>query len=263
MPEYEKFLYRPNATLPAEHLTILEKGNDLSEKEVLAHAEKNQLLEDGYLKGENGFYHAKDGSVYVAVRTPMPNVSIEMIDWWFWWHPAEALRYQIWYPEMHFDARADFGGHYDNNTKSYRERLHLSTHYVTEDIGTGREELIIDFMSPKAFGFNPNLLRYSTEQTILCTRVGLPAKGVWFTDMCHEVRKTGKGVEMRSRFWIGRDIRRMGGLAQGFLNALLNKPFVKKQLIPKDIGKHMFQHCSQEYHNLALLLPEIYPEEGP
>lgn len=77
------------------------------------------------------------------------------------------------------------------------------------------------------------------------------------------VRKTADGgVEMRSRFWIRHQVRRMGGFGQGILNVILNQPFVKKKLIPKAVGKAMFHHCSQEYHNLADILPQVFSEEG-
>ena len=50
----------------------------------------------------------------------------------------------------------------------------------------------------------------------------------------------------------------MGGFAQGFFNFILNISFVKKALLPKDLGSNMFHHCSQEYHNLGSFLPELY-----
>ena len=53
----------------------------------------------------------------------------------------------------------------------------------------------------------------------------------------------------------------MGGFAQGILNTILNTAFVKKNLLPKGLGKAMFHHCSQEYHNLAEILPQVYGEE--
>ncbi len=39
-----------------------------------------------------------DGVGQVAARTPMPGVGPEMVDWWFDWHPREAIRYRIWHP---------------------------------------------------------------------------------------------------------------------------------------------------------------------
>ena len=132
---------------------------------------------------------------------------------------------------------------------------------MTEDVGTGKEKIMIDFMSPAEFGFDAVRLD-SKKETVICARVGSPDQGVWGTRMCHYVRTTKEGVEMRSRFWIGHQVQRMGGFAQGLLNSILNKPFVKKKLIPKALGKAMFHHCSQEYHNLAAILPQVYQEEA-
>ncbi|TDA30619.1 MAG: hypothetical protein DSO00_00830 [Archaeoglobi archaeon] len=51
------------------------------------------------------------------------------------------------------------------------------------------------------------------------------------------------GIELRSRFWIGEEIR-VRGLLRKFFNLLLSKPSVKRKIIPKNIGKHMFRHCA-------------------
>jgi len=260
MNNFEKYLKRPNAPMPQEHLDILEKGKEISLDEMLHRKEINQLFNDGYLNTENGFRRLEDGSAYITVLTPMPHVTIDMINWWFWWHAAEPVRYQIWYPDMHFDNSADFQGAYDDASKSYQERLHLSTHLVTENVGLGKDKILIDFMHPVDFGFDKNKLN-PNKNTIICARVGAPDKGAWGTEMCHFVRTTNEGVEMRSRFWIGNKIYRMGGFAQGFLNNILNSTFIKKKLIPREVGKCMFHHCSQEYHNLAEILPQLYKEE--
>ena len=39
-------------------------------------------------------------------------------------------------------------------------------------------------------------------------------------------------------------------------------PQLQRLDIPKNIGKAMFHHCSQEYHNLADILPQVYQEEA-
>lgn len=260
MSSYTKYLKRPNTPMPKEHLDILEKGQEVSDDLMLPLKEINQLFKTGYLKGENGFRRNEDGSVYAAILTKMPKVKIEMLDWWFWWHAAEDIRYQIWYPDMHFAISADFQGHYNNDSKSYRERLHLSSHLVTENVGTGKEKILIDFMNPADFGFDETKLD-PKKMTIICARVGSTDRGVWGTKMCHFVRTTDEGVEMRSRFWIGHQVERMGGFAQDFLNSILNKPFVKRKLIPKGLGKAMFHHCSQEYCNLREILPQLYKEK--
>ena len=185
-----------------------------------------------------------------------------MIDWWFWWHATESIRYQIWYPEKHFGIKSDWGGYYNDESKSYRERLNHSTHYVTEDIGVGKETLVIDFMSPEAFGFDIGKMRTSKMGTIICGKGGFYDKGVWTADMCHAVRETEDGLEMRSRFWIGNEIDRMNKFGRTIINSLLNKPFIKRRLIPKNLGRYLFFHCTQEFNNLSSILSVLYQKEN-
>lgn len=260
MKKFEKYLNRENSPMPKEHVEILERGEELTADLVLQRTEINKLFNEGYLESESGFRRNEDGSVYVTVLTQMPKVSTEMLDWWFWWHAKEGVRYQIWYPDMHYDINADFQGHYEDESKTYRQRLHLSKHLVREDVGLGKDKILIDFMHPSDFGFDQVKLDVH-RGTIICARVASPEKGVWGTEMCHFVRGTAEGVEMRSRFWIGNKIARMGGFGQKFINSILNKPFVKRKLIPNAITTAMFHHCSQEYHNLADILPELYKQE--
>lgn len=259
--QFEKYLNRPNAEMPKAHIEIIKNKIELNVIAALKRNNINALFNDGYLDKEDGFCRLENGSMYTAVLTKMPSVTLDMINWWFWWHAAEGVRYQIWYPEMHFDNDSDFGGYYNDESKSYSERLHLSSHLVTEDVGMGKEEILINFKSPEEFGFDVNKLD-PKKNTIICANVGSPSKGLWFVDMCHFVRTTEEGVEMRSRFWMGHHIQKMKGNGKSFLNSILNKAFVKRNLIPKKAGWNMFHHCSQEYHNLASLLPTLYKEEN-
>jgi hypothetical protein len=244
--DYEKYLLRENTSLPEIHREILKKGEDIPQEGVLRFTEKDRLLDPGYMPFENGFCHFEDGSAYVACLTKMFGVKIEMLYWWFQWYARSGIRYRIWYPENHFDAYTDSAGF---------------THYVTEDVGAGKQKLIIHFMTPAEFGFDKEKLKKVDfgRVAIICAEVGvaIPLHVVWHTKMCHMAREIDGGIELRSRFWIGEEIRVKGPLGK-FFNLLLNKPSVKRKIIPKNIGKHMFHHCAQEYHNLAEILPEIY-----
>ena len=257
----DKYLNRPNATMPEEHNEILSNKTEIPIASILKRNDINQLLKPGYLSTENGFCRLEDGTMYVSALTKMPGVTLEMIDWWFWWHAAEAQRYQIWYPDMHYDISSYFRGSYTDTTLSYSERLHQSAHLVNEDIGSGAEDILIDFISPEDFGFDPRQLDPEKE-TIICARVGSPEMGSWGSEMVHFVRATADGVEMRSRFWIGNKIYEINKSEEINLHPILNKPFVKKRLIADEVGINMFHHCAQEFHNLAEVLPELYEKMG-
>lgn len=80
--------------------------------------------------------------------------------------------------------------------------------------------------------------------------------------MCHFIRKKNKGVEMRSRFWIGHTVLIAGVPEKSIMNRLINTKMAKKLLLPKKVGFAMAMHCAQEYNNLAEILPDLYKDYG-
>ena len=64
-------------------------------------SEANQLLNSLYSPFESGWKRLDSGVIHIAVRTPMPGVAPEMIDWWLgflhhteeykWWHPRDHV----------------------------------------------------------------------------------------------------------------------------------------------------------------------------
>ncbi|MBL8793576.1 MAG: hypothetical protein JNM56_06715, partial [Planctomycetia bacterium] len=67
-------------------------------------ADAGQLLDPAREALENGYALCDDGSLRVAIRTPMPGVSPAMVDWWFGWHSDEPQRYKLWQPRAHVHA---------------------------------------------------------------------------------------------------------------------------------------------------------------
>jgi len=76
------------------------------------------------------------------------------------------------------------------------------------------------------------------------------------------VRNTAGGVEMRSRFWIGRNLRFTPFSERSPVQRLINTKFMRKLFIPADTPAQMAHHCAQEYSNLAAILPELYRNYG-
>ena len=66
--------------IPIEHEDIIESKNELPKDYILAQLNINALFNTGYLQAENGYRHNRGGSVYAAVLTQMPSVTIDMID---------------------------------------------------------------------------------------------------------------------------------------------------------------------------------------
>ena len=258
---YAKYFYQAPARIADDIIQALQSG-PMDPRYALPFERKNDLLTSGYHARETGYCFLPNNSCYVAVLTRMPGVTGAMLDWWFWWHALEDLRYKIWYPGAHVANHARDPGRLLNPVLSPNKRYWNNPHYPVENVGIGLERLSINFLPPADFGFDTVRFAEARIATAICTRVGSVAKKALHTDMCHLVRTTADGVEMRSRFWIGRKLT-LTVLPESFpIQRLINTRFVRKRLIPHDTPAQMARHCAQEYANLAAILPELYREYG-
>jgi len=216
-------------------------------------AELDRLLDPAPLAMEDGWLRREDGVRFVAVRTPMPGVSAEMVDWWFDWHPRDPERYRLWHPAAHIDnsleppALAGPKAHWG------------AVHHPVEDVGTGVVRARIEFLAPSEFGFSSDALDDPAVGTIVCGLVGDDRKRLRHTAMAHVFLNDRDGLVLRSRFWLGARIRpylpgRLGDLGA----AALNRRAVRDLALPKGVAPALARHCAEEYSNLARILPEVY-----
>ena len=207
------------------------------------------------IDGKDRYQPAKkrlaDGSLLVAVRTPMPNVTANMVRWWFsdflqttehykWWHPTD----HVW-----MDWENKIPG-----------EIYGASHLVHEYIGGEMGKLRIQFVPPQeVFGRDPN----DADTFVLCARVGLLEEPVNVTRMCHIIRNTADGAEMRSRFWLGHVAARDGNeLVASPLNIIGNSWLSRRLLLDDRLADGLFRHATEEMAFLAELLPSLYAVEG-
>ena len=193
-----------------------------------------------------------DASYLVAVRTPMPGVKAEMVRWWFADFLNTTEHYSWWHPEDHVWM--------DWENKKPGEVIG-SSHLVHEYIGSELSKLRIQFIdSSEFFGFNPN----DEDTFVICARVGLLEQEINTAKMCHVVRNTQTGAEMRSRFWLGHVAKRDGNKTirsfEGFVGnmALVRLFLIKQQVDPEDLKRHAIEEMTY----LAELLPSLYKLEN-
>ena len=193
-----------------------------------------------------------DASYLVAVRTPMPGVKAEMVRWWFADFLNTTEHYSWWHPEDHVWM--------DWENKKPGEVIG-SSHLVHEYIGSELSKLRIQFIdSSEFFGFNPN----DEDTFVICARVGLLEQEINTAKMCHVVRNTQTGAEMRSRFWLGHVAKRDGNETirsfEGFVGnmALVRLFLIKQQVDPEDLKRHAIEEMTY----LAELLPSLYESEN-
>lgn len=141
--ELQSLLKKPLPAMPPEIAGAL-KENAITKT---AFANRNEILTSPKLQTEAGYTKMDDGTFLVSMFCPMPGISVHMIDWWFWWHPQDKLRYQVWYPGSHF------GITYSKKDRSYFSRANMpafapNTQCPVERIGSIKMPLRLDFVTP-------------------------------------------------------------------------------------------------------------------
>ena len=223
-------------------------------------AEADQLLDSGYLALENGYTRLHSGEIFVAVLTRMPRVTGKMIDWWFGWHYLENERYKLWHPRSHI-ANGAARMVSDTPGLSDREKYLNNPNYVTEYIGSKKQDITITFAEPAAY-FDTTRFESARVPTVICGSVSLQKFPLQIGTLIHLIRETDDGCEMRSRFWLGRP--RLNKLAEGNpVNKLLASRFIARQAAPLSLGRDMVVHCAMEMHHLASFLPDLYADYHP
>jgi phloretin hydrolase len=251
-PDLTEYLSRPLSPADPETLAAIEWG-PIPPADALPLSRLDRLLDPAPLTAETGWCTLPDGIGYVAVRTPMPEVTAEMVEWWFDWHPRDPLRYRIWHPRAHSDnslqaptvpgAKAHWG----------------AVHHPVEDVGIGRVHARIAFCRPTDLGFATDALDDPAVATIVCGEVEADRRRVRHSAMAHVFLSDGEGVVLRSHFWLGALIRPYlpAALAEPAARVLNNRA-VRSLALPADLPRALAGHCAEEYANLAGLLPELY-----
>ncbi len=234
----KELMNKPLPDIPSDILESLNNNKITTTK----FESKNDILIDVNLQSEVGYKKMEDGTYLVSMICPMPNITIEMIEWWFWWHPQANERYQVWFPREHFKIS------YAKKDKKYFTQQQQptfceNTQYPKEKIGKVKLPLRIDFISFDTFGFSKELMKKNNIPLIVCGHVGVFKGLIWHTEMAHIFKKTDDGLLLISRFWIGKK---------------LNNPILRKIILKDKIARDMAEHCCIEYRNLVEILPELY-----
>jgi phloretin hydrolase len=249
----ESCLSRPMAPPDPAALAAIEAG-PIDPALALPLEQLDRLLDPATLAAETGWCRLPDGVRFVAVRTPMPAVSAEMVDWWFDWHPRDPLRYRIWHPLAHSDNSLE-------PPASAGAKAHWgAVHHPVEDVGTGTVDARIAFARPTELGFGTDALDDPAVGTIVCGWVGDDRRRARHSVMAHVFLRDGDGLVLRSHFWLGAAVRPyLPAPLAGPAAALLNRRAFRDATLPRGLAPALARHCAEEYANLAALLPELYP----
>lgn len=254
---YAKYFTRKPAAPDPARLELMARPMDPAK--ALRPERINDLLNPGYHEVETGWCILPNGAGYIANLTKMPGVTVDMMNWWFGWHALEDLRYKIWYPACHHGISipdsAERARVLDPATPAVK-RFQGTTHHVIEDIGSGPEDILIKFLPPEEMGFDMTRFKSPAVGTLVGGWGKTRPVGAFFlrpwapSMMCHFIRETEDGIEMRTRFWMGYKVKNRKPKC-------VLPPFVK---VPGKIPQGLAIHNIHEYANLASFLPELYAE---
>lgn len=238
----EELLQKPLPEIPAEIQAQLEQAQiTLTPLE-----EMDRILRDRALQQEVGYGQFANGDWLVSMICPMPGITTGMLRWWFWWHPQETLRYQVWYPGAHIGIR-----YAEKDRAFFRQEtvppFQPNSQRPVERIGGMKMPLQIDFVTPETFGFSRRAMEENDIPLIVCGHVSAFRGLVKHTEMAHILRRTEDGLTMISRFWMGKTLK---------------NPLLRKAILTDETARGMAEHCCVEYRNLVEILPELYRKYG-
>jgi hypothetical protein len=198
---------------------------------------------------------AEDGRLVITTTTELPGVTPDMIDWWFGWHLPHTERYRLWHPIAHVRAVVKE----DRSALVGRRECYVNnTSFVDEYIGSVLMKLAITFLPPSGFGFSDDAGR---SETVICARTADRSRHADAGFLVHRVAATPGGARMQSIFWLGEILPKVpvvGPLVAG----LLNRPFIRRRLVPDSLGLALLRHCSEEMNHLAKFLPRLHHDAG-
>lgn len=254
---YVRYYFQDLAKIPDEDLRRVNDG-PVDPSHALDIRDCAKLLDDGYLPVETGYCVMPDGTGFAATKVFMPDVTPQMIDWWFNWHPLEDLRYAIWCPIAHKGISAKTPeAHLDTSAVPLHERNVGRIHYPLEGFDLkGAQRIEIAFRDPQVLGISPERLRDSSVSTFEIATCASITPRVPINVFFHAIREVPGGIEYRSRYWLKYAIKD-------------GRPHKSRSPFPtKGLLLHMARcnciHSLTEYNNLASILPSVYAEmKGP
>lgn len=246
---YSKYYYKDMAKIPEQDLKLASSGA-IDKSKALPFSSVQQVIEDGYCEVETGYCSMGDGTGFAATKVFMKDVKLEMLDWWFNWHPLHDLRYAIWCPVGHNGISAkEPSAHLDSSGVDLKVRNYGKTHYPDEGFNLeGHEVVSIHFKDPKDMGIDiKNTRVYVANVT---KKIGFYE--LLITTFVHVAREVEGGVEYRSRYYPRVYINKKNQ----FKKCKIKFP----QSLITNWAKNNCMHSLVEYNNLGDILPHVYSE---
>lgn len=219
------------------------------------------LLQDRDFEDENsGYYLLKDGGILFSCTTETPDLTGDMINWWFLWHQFDQLRYALWNTEDHKDIKIIPQNlkKFQDKSIPFSQRLWDTHSYPTESMNgeAGGDMIDIHFVDPQTQGFDDS--KIGTDGCLaMVVAPGSQKHGdaeipIFMTEELRK-NKDGKNIWV-ARWWLG------CGTKDG-KDIIADIPAVDKEQMAK-AGSILVAHSRKEMTQLNKVLPLLYKEYG-
>lgn len=222
------------------------------------HRDTSGILEDGYTGFETGVERQANGVYVVRALTRMPDVKAEMVRWCFTDRLQTTEDYKLWHPTAHLWME------WEDNKKP--GMLIGAADLVHETLGPDPtiHKLRIQFVEPT--DFLPDW-EEGPGKVAICARAGAIEEPMNFSGLCHIVRDTEFGAEMRSVFWMGHVSKRakVSGSNEDIwsLEAMAGNTWLARNvLIDEEMATNLMTHAIEEMGILADILPELHAQDN-
>ncbi|KAK7628696.1 hypothetical protein IWX50DRAFT_612826 [Phyllosticta citricarpa] len=211
------------------------------------------LMQPGYLQMENGWTVGQDGTLMIAVRTAIPEITGEMLDWWFGWHQVDSARYKLWNPVAHQYAWR-FPEQLDWANKSYVQRYIGTFSQIDEYIGQDANKITIAFVEPQELGFRREMFEESGVETVVMSAARESKED--FLGLTSRVSTTGHTNSTDQN--IGQYLVHQVRLMDDGSRELRSRFFLK--VTSAQIAHDLLVHCNIEMQHLNCFLPDLFSE---
>ncbi|KAK1846665.1 hypothetical protein CCHR01_10703 [Colletotrichum chrysophilum] len=145
------------------------------------------LEQPGYLNLENGYAIGSNGTLMIAVRSEIPQVTYDQYDWCY--RTPDSV---------------------DWANRTYAQRYIGATSYIDEYVGNDAAKLSIQFIEPESIGFNTSVWPELGIETVVVGKLFIGDYSLEEFDqtsyLMHMVRRMPNGYrELRSRFFVASD----------------------------------------------------------
>ncbi len=230
-------------------------GSKGTVEEGLSIHDRAKIQEAGCYPAKTGYYPLKEGGLLVASNLEAPDLTSDMMYWWFAWHCLDGFRYTIWDPDDHFGISLDDAGKkivLDPNIP-IDQKTWGATHRAYESLSSTEDPTYISLgmKEPATLGYDVSKVGTAGCMFLLSANTMLEEMHVP-VHVSLLLKKVNGATQVHERFWIGYHI--IDGEGKYLLPP--------EAQIPEEIAIALLMHNAKEYANLNKILPSLYEEES-